>query len=173
MKCYSIIFFKAHRQDVLKQNIRYLRPSNPTPGNPFHRDESIGTQRYKKNDCLKTEKERKRSECPSKREGSVFNLQVFASTENKQKARQKTAKHLFDIRTAAETTRAHRDTRRSEGGNSELGREGGHGPILGAEPGFRIGAEGPGKRSLPAERNKQSSRDCRDQNQRLGFSVSW
>lgn len=143
---------------MLKQNIRYLRPSNPTPGNPFHRDESIGTQRYIKNDCLKREKERKRSKCPSKREGSVFNLQVFASTENKQKARQKTAKHPFDRQTAAETTRAHRDSRRSGGGNSGLGREGGHGPILGAEPGFRVGAEGPGRRSLPAERETSRAR---------------
>lgn len=86
----------------------------------------------------------------------VCSLQFFASTENKQKARQKTAKHLSDIQMAAETTRAQRHKSRSEGGTSELGREGGHRPILGAEPGFRIGAEGPGRQSLPAERNKQS-----------------
>lgn len=88
----------------------------------------------------------------------VCSLQFFASTENKQKARQKTAKHLSDIQTAAETTRAQRDTSRSEGGPSELGREGGHRPILGAEPGFRIGAEGPGRRSLPAERETSRAR---------------
>ena len=107
---------------------------------------------------FKEGKETKRNECPSKREGLLFSLQFFASTENKQKARQKTAKHLSDIQTAAETTRAQRDTSRSEGGASELGREGDYGPILGAGPGFRIGAEGPGRWSLPAEREAAKTR---------------
>ena len=80
-------------------------------------------------------------------------MQTFASTEKKQKSQikySKTSAWHIDSCWDNQDSKGHKSEQR---GTSELGGKVGHGPILGAGPGLRMGAAGPGRQSLPADRD--------------------